>query len=133
MGSSKRIVWEGAQLGSSGEPVMVYFFFGCTHGIWMFPTRGLNLCHSCDLHHHCGNARSLTHCPGWGSNPCHHTRSFTSCTTAGTPQSPFCALLADWNVELMAGAIEEKVHAEDSKRWKGPGSLMIPWNKSNNP
>ena len=31
------------------------FFFGCTRGMWQFPGREWNLCHSSD------NARSLTH------------------------------------------------------------------------
>lgn len=37
------------------------FIFGHTYGIWKFLGRG-NLCHSCNLHHSCGNVGSLTHC-----------------------------------------------------------------------
>ena len=48
------------------------FFFGLTHGIWTFPDQGLNVSQSCNLHHSCGNAESLTCCatlktPTWFS------------------------------------------------------------------
>ena len=41
---------------------LFFFFFGCTHGIWKFPDQGLNPSCSCNAHHSCGNAQSLTHC-----------------------------------------------------------------------
>ena len=42
------------------EIVSSFFFFHCIHRVWKFPGQGLNSCPSCDLHHSCGNARSLT-------------------------------------------------------------------------
>ena len=38
-----------------------YFYFGCTHRMWMFWCPGSNLCHSSKLNHSSDNARSLTH------------------------------------------------------------------------
>ena len=59
-------------------------FYGCTHGIWKFLGQGLNLSHSCYLHHSCGNARSLTNRASWGLNP--HLCSNTSwCRLVLTP------------------------------------------------
>ena len=40
------------------------YFFALTH--WKFPDQGSNLSHSCDLHHSCSNAGSLTHFTGLG-------------------------------------------------------------------
>ena len=40
-----------------------FFLYGCTHSMWKLWGQGLNPSHSCELHHSCGNARSLTHCP----------------------------------------------------------------------
>ena len=45
------------------------FFFGCTHSIWKFPGQGSNPKYSCDLHHICSKARSLTYCTGPGTEP----------------------------------------------------------------
>ena len=38
-----------------------WLFFWWQLCMWMFPGQELNLCHSCDLHHSCSNAGSLTH------------------------------------------------------------------------
>ena len=47
-----------------------FFFFFChSCGIWKFPGQGWILSHSCDLHHSCSNARSLTPCVGPGIKP----------------------------------------------------------------
>ena len=35
------------------------FLYGSTHGIWKSPGQELNLSHSYDLHHSCGNAGSF--------------------------------------------------------------------------
>ena len=48
----------------------IYFFVclfcsGRTCGIWKLQGQGLNLRCSCNLHHSCGNTRSLTHCTTW--------------------------------------------------------------------
>ena len=45
--------------------VIIFFFFPLfnrTCGIWKLPGQGLNPSCSCDLHHSCSNAISLTHC-----------------------------------------------------------------------
>ena len=71
-----------------------------------FPGQGLDLSHSCDLHHRCGNAGSLIRFPGWALNPCpeaarmlpvplpHSGNSCPICfkedeTQAGSNHSPF--------------------------------------------
>ena len=65
------------------------FFFSLfrrTCGSWEFLGQGSNLSTICDLHHSCGNTRSLTHCTG-GTKPAmpqRQARSLTHCTTAGT-------------------------------------------------
>ena len=56
-----------------------YFFSGCACGIWEFPGHGLNLSCSCDLHHSCSNARSLTHYTTVGTP---HITLFTSLSLA---------------------------------------------------
>ena len=46
----------------------LYFFNGCTCGIWHFPAKGLNISLSWDLHSNCNNARSfhpLCQARGW--------------------------------------------------------------------
>ena len=45
------------------------YFFGHTCSIWTFPGQGSNLSHSCNLRHSCGNAGSLIHGPGPGTEP----------------------------------------------------------------
>ena len=54
------------------------FFFPCTRSIWKLPGQGLNLSHSCDLRHSCGNAGSFNplHC-AWDRTP--HLHSDLSC------------------------------------------------------
>ena len=42
--------------------INLFNFCGFTHGTWQFPDQGQNPSLNCDLHHSCGNARSLTHC-----------------------------------------------------------------------
>ena len=49
--------------------LVLFLFFGCTHGIRKFPSQGSNLSCSCDLCHSCTNARSLTHCTRPGIKP----------------------------------------------------------------
>ena len=46
-------------------------FFSWTHSILKFLGQGSNPSHPCNLHHSCGNTRSLTHCarPGIKSTP----------------------------------------------------------------
>ena len=46
-----------------------FFFFGCTHGIWMFSGQGTNMSLICDLCYRFDNARSLTHCAWPGIKP----------------------------------------------------------------
>ena len=78
--------------------LFIFIFFGCTNGIWKFLSQGINLSHSCGLHHSWRNTGSLTHFTGLGSNPCltsnpshcrDNTGSSTCCTTVGTPCSFF--------------------------------------------
>ena len=38
---------------------MGFFFYGCTHSVWKFPSQVLNPSSSSNLGHSCGNARSL--------------------------------------------------------------------------
>ena len=49
--------------------LLLFFFYGCTYGIWMSLGQGLNLSCSCDLSHSYNNAGSLTHCAGPGIEP----------------------------------------------------------------
>ena len=42
--------------------VIFFFFFSCTHSTWEFWSQGSNQGCSCDLHHSCCNAKSLTLC-----------------------------------------------------------------------
>ena len=42
-------------------------FFSFFYSIQKFPSQQLNLSHGVNLHHSCGNARSLTHCAGLGT------------------------------------------------------------------
>ena len=43
-----------------------FFFFSHPYGIWKFLGQRSNPTHSCDLHHRCSNAGSLTPCTGLG-------------------------------------------------------------------
>ena len=70
------------------------FFFFAALWLWKFPDQGLKSSCSCNLHHSCGGARSLTHCTGPRSSPCLNSDlcchratpdPLTHCTTAGTP------------------------------------------------
>ena len=45
--------------------VVFLFVFGHTHGIWKFPSPGINF----ELQPSCGNTRSLTHCTRAGVKP----------------------------------------------------------------
>ena len=47
---------------------------GCTWGIWKSTGQGLNLSHSCDLHHKCSNAGSI--------NPLHQAGDQTHTSAA---------------------------------------------------
>ena len=54
----------------------LFFFSSSFLSLWLnpwhteVPRQGLNLSHSCHIHHSCGNAGSfLIHCIGPGSNP----------------------------------------------------------------
>ena len=44
--------------------IYIYVFYGSTCGIWKFLGQGSNPSHYCNLHHNCGNTRSLTLCAG---------------------------------------------------------------------
>ena len=46
--------------------IYIFFFFGCTFGIWKFSGQRWILSYGCDLHHSCGNTGSLTHCAKLG-------------------------------------------------------------------
>ena len=48
--------------GSSIFSFYLFIYFGHTDGMRKFPGQGSNPCHSCNLSHSYGNARSLTHC-----------------------------------------------------------------------
>lgn len=54
-------------------------FFGCTRGIWKFPSQGLNLSYSSDLYHSCGNGRSLTCCATVGTPKAVNFKSLQRC------------------------------------------------------
>ena len=67
--------------------IIFFFFSGCPCNIWKFWGQGLNPGWSCNLHHSCSNARSLTHCTRLGIKPVppqRQARSLTYCATAGT-------------------------------------------------
>ena len=69
-------------------PFFFFPFFSHTWGIWKFPSQGWNLSHICNLHHSCGNTRSLTHCSGLGvelAMPQKQAGSLSHCAIAGTP------------------------------------------------
>ena len=63
----------------------LFYFFGCTHGIWKFLGQGWNLSHRCALCHSCNHAGSLPTVPGlrltqvasrdrsWIMNPLRHS------------------------------------------------------------
>ena len=51
------LFWQNYFVGGFGN-----FFFGCAQGIWKFPGKRSNLCHSSDQSCCSDNTRSLTHC-----------------------------------------------------------------------
>ena len=69
-----------------------FFVFGCTCGIWKFPSQGLNPSHSCILCHSCGRAKFFNSVL-WTGDQIHTSTatqavavgSLTHYITAGTP------------------------------------------------
>ena len=63
-----------------------FFFFFFAHPLekWEFLGQGLKLSCSCNLHHSCGNAGSLSYCAGQGLNP-HLCDNLSSCSQVLTP------------------------------------------------
>ena len=49
--------------------IYLFIYYGLTHDLWMFLGQGLNLSHSCELHHSWGNTGSF--------NPLHRARDET--------------------------------------------------------
>ena len=72
-------------------PTFFFFLFWMPRGIWKFPDQGRNPSQSCDLHHSCGNTRSLTHRARLGIEPMSlplQSHYQSRCSTAGAPGLP---------------------------------------------
>lgn len=72
---------------SSYDFLFLFLFYDCTHGIQKFPGQGLNLSHSCDLYHSCGNIRSFS--PMEPGPRIEAVRFLTYCTTVETHSFDF--------------------------------------------
>ena len=110
-----------------------FFFFlnGFTHGIWKFLGQRLNLNHSCNLYHSCGNtlsfnplcqARDWTHVSTVTQAAA--VRFWTCCTTVGTPCAfLFFFLAAQWHREFPGQGSDLSCSYELNHSWDNTRSL----------